>query len=146
MEVKTIEEVTSVFWECEQYNEVLNGLDDKIIWDTYDSGMDGVFPNRASWTKFCERVDNGELTKWIEYKTKDQYIKSIDYETIEYFCKTGIKVATGYLFDENGRKIFIYDTYTKITFKIDYDWLFSRHCGDYADIIDIYASIEKLEK
>ena len=123
MEIKTTKETTNVFGFVYE-NEILNATNGKFIFETFTKDM---FSNKASWTKFLKRVENGEIANKLSYKTKDNYVKKIDFDTIEVFSKQGFNIATGFILDENNEKIFIYDTYKKITLKIDYEYYFNKN-------------------
>lgn len=144
MEVKTTKQVENNFQFCYD-DEVLNATDKNFVFDIYEKDMDGIFPNKASWTKFINRIDRGELADKLSYKRKNEYIKKIDYDTIEVFSNYGFNIATGFILDENNEKIYIYDNYKKITLKIDYDFYYRRDDSQIYGV-EIYAQIEKLEK
>lgn len=138
--MKTINTISNVYlWESSD-DEVINGLN-RFSYDYLSEDMDVIFKNKASWTKFCNRVDNFELTKWLENKHKDWYIKAIDYETIEVYSKDGFNISTGFFF-ENDKKMFIYDNYKKLKIKLSYDWLYSTtKITNLPTAIDIYGEI-----
>lgn len=79
MQVKTTKQVENNFQFCYD-DEVLNATGKKFIFDIYEKNMDGIFPNKASWTKFINRIANGELADKLSYKRKNEYIKKIDYD------------------------------------------------------------------
>ena len=143
MEVKTTKEVTKTFGFCYD-EEVLDGTG-VFIFDYYDKNMDGIFPNKASWTRFVNRVDNGELVDKLVYKRKGDYIKKIDYNTIEVYFEHGLSISTGYLLDDNNEKIYIYDKYKTAILEIDYEFYYWKG-HDLACEIEISAKIKKLIK
>lgn len=144
MEVKTTNEIVTNFQLCYE-GEVLKALGKRFTFDIYGLDMDGFFPNKASWTRFINRVENGELPNKLSYKRKNEYIKKIDFETIEVYSEAGFNIATGYLFDENGRTVYVYDNYKKVTLKLDYSYYYKKDIPE-AYWIEIFGAIEKLEK
>jgi len=143
MEIKTTNETTHNFFEAQE-GEVLNGLG-KFSYDILCKEYDGIFKNSASWTKFLKRVDNCELTKWLEYKTKNSYVKKIDYATIEYYDKDGINISTGFIIDTNGEKIYTYDKYNTIIIEIDWEFYYSA-TSEKPTMIEIFGKICDLKK
>ena len=143
MEIKTTNEITHNFFEAQE-GEILDGLN-KFKFDALDCEMDGIFKNRASWTKFLKRVDNGELTKWLEYKTKNTYAKKIDYATIEFYDKDGINISMGFIIDGNGEKLYTYDKYNTITIEIDWEFYYSA-TSEKPTMIEIFGKICDLKK
>lgn len=143
MEIKTTQELTNNFQFC--YDDEILDSTDKFLFDTYSSDMDGIFRNKASWTRFINRVDKGELLEWLSYKNKYGYIKEIDFNKIEIYNKYGFNISTGYILDDDNNKIYVYDTFKKVQMEIDYDFYYnskSRKC----DCIEIYGKILKVEK
>ena len=143
MEIKTTTETTNNFQFCYD-DEILDGTG-KFSFDYYSNDMDGIFRNKASWTRFVNRVDNGELLQWLSYKNKYGYIKEIDFNKIEIYNKYGFNIATGYVLDENNNQVYVYDTYKKVQIEIDYEFYYNSKDWQ-CSTIEIYGKILKVEK
>ncbi len=126
-----------------------------VIFDSLDSEMDGIFANKASWTRFANRVDKegaAYILDWYMGKRKkydmgDFIIKRdspYDYEcTIEF--KQSVQMVVGGYRNSNGQWQDIIEEIDFLKGTLTYEWLW-REGDERASCIEIYLEIQDYGK
>jgi len=128
-----------------------------VLIDYLEKEMDGVFPNKASWTRYSNSVDNDGgaylLSRMLGGKKKlkadfgDYAIKRDAWyeDTCTISFKKPIKMVVGGYSDANGEWINIVEEVNYLKGQITYEWLWKQ--GEkIASSIEVFLSIKNYGK